>query len=115
MAKKPNASIKYNAEERREIIQGILLLLALHVIFLLCCYYLITTPTTPSGNFNSLNFIILLLVALIGLVQFVYAIPALIIGKVWNRIGIVKGLILGAALTILLNGLTLAAWLGFGS
>lgn len=40
----------------------------------------------------------------IGLVQLVYLIPAVIIYKKQNRPGVVKGLIIGAALTFLLNG-----------
>lgn len=40
----------------------------------------------------------------IGLTQLVYIIPAIIIYKKKNRPGMVKGLIIGAAITLLLNG-----------
>jgi hypothetical protein len=40
----------------------------------------------------------------IGLSQLLYVIPAIIIYRKKNRPGIVKGLIIGAALTLLLNG-----------
>jgi len=40
----------------------------------------------------------------IGLSQLVYVIPAIIISRRKGRPGIVKGLIIGAAITLLLNG-----------
>ncbi len=40
----------------------------------------------------------------IGLTQLVYVIPAIISYKKKNRPGMVKGLIIGAAITLLLNG-----------
>ncbi len=40
----------------------------------------------------------------IGLTQLAYVIPAIIICKKKNRPGMVKGLIIGAAITFLLNG-----------
>lgn len=40
----------------------------------------------------------------IGLTQLAYVIPAIIIYKKKNRPGMVKGLIIGAAITFLLNG-----------
>jgi hypothetical protein len=41
----------------------------------------------------------------IGLTQLVYMIPAILIARAKGRPGLVKGLLIGAALTFLLNGL----------
>jgi hypothetical protein len=41
----------------------------------------------------------------IGLTQLVYMIPAILIARTRGKPGLVKGLLIGAALTLLLNGL----------
>ena len=48
---------------------------------------------------------------LIGIVQVVYMIPAIIIAAVKNRGNIVLGLVIGLALTFLLNGVVCAGML----
>ena len=97
MENEPNDATQSRATSRKEIWQGIGLLAALHVLFVLLC--LGATMARIGGDYAGLG-----VAAFIGFTQFVYVIPAVIIAKLMNRTGLIKGLLIGAALTFSLTG-----------
>ena len=98
MTEEPSVSAPGNQTQRREIIKGIALLAALHVLFVVGCLAVTTLnlfrdPYAPLAA-----------AAFIGFFQFAYVIPAVIIARLMKRNGMLKGLLIGAAITFLLTG-----------
>ncbi len=78
------------------IIGGIFLLLGIHVLVLVVVVFLsVFTTVTPSLGIPILC---------IGLFQFLYVIPISFSLRRQQRWGLMKGVIIGAVLTALLNG-----------
>ncbi len=93
------------------IILGILLLIGMHfAAFLLICVIvgIISIMPTPIGNSISKSYLWLTLIILpfigIGLFQILYVIPVVLWLKRRQEWGLMKGVIIGAVLTALLNG-----------
>ena len=91
--------------ERKGIVSGIFLLIGLHIaavilgiIILLIHFYIVGQD----------NYLTLLLFGLffggLGIVQLIYVIPAIIVLRRRGEFALLKGLIIGAVVTALLNG-----------
>lgn len=93
-------------DETRNIALGILLLLGMHLalfLFIVLILFIISIiPTLISGNYNWF-FLILILLG-IGISQLVYVIPVSLWLKRTGKFGLMKGVIIGAVITALLNG-----------
>ena len=93
------------------IVLGVLLLLGLHVaafcgffvlLFLLSALY--SYLPNPIINYLISNYRFLIWLASPGLTQLIYVIPIVFWLKRQRRWGLMKGIIIGAVLTALLNG-----------
>lgn len=87
--------------EIKEIFLGILLLLGLHIIAIAIFIAIAYISTALNSG---LAIIFGLFVYAIGLSQFIYAIPLVIWLYQRQKWGLMKGVIIGAVLTALLNG-----------
>jgi uncharacterized membrane protein len=91
--------------ERMGIVSGIFLLIGLHIaavilgiIILLIHFYLV-------GQDNYLTLLLFgSFFAGLGIVQLIYVIPAIIVLRRRRELALLKGLIIGAVVTALLNG-----------
>lgn len=92
--------------ETRNIVLGILLLLGMHISLLLLItlilFIISILPTPISGNYNWLPLVFIPVG--IGISQLVYVIPVSLWLKQRGRFGLMKGVIIGAVITALLNG-----------
>lgn len=97
--------------EITEVRKGVFWVLALHVmaglIYSLLVYY--ATVNVKAINSSLLNFVIYAVLG-IGISQFVYIVPVIFLLYRQQEWGLMKGVIIGAVLTALLNG---ACWLLF--
>ena len=93
--------------ELKEIFLGIILLLGLHILAILI---FIALAYTFAALNSSLAFIFGLSVYAIGLSQLFYALPLVIWLYQRQKWGLMKGVIIGAVLTALLNGGGLFWW-----
>lgn len=97
--------------EIAQIISGILLLLALHIlavtVFSLLVYVL---NMLGIAAISQLNTLFIYAIFGIGISQLLYVIPLIIRLKQRQEWGMMKGVIIGAVLTVLLNG---GCWLLF--
>jgi hypothetical protein len=97
--------------EWTRVLRGILLLFGLNlaaivVLFLLSAIIIRLinlVPVSIRNFFYSLNILILMCIAGIGLFQFLYVIPTIIVLARSQRYAQMKGVIIGAAITALLN------------
>ena len=87
--------------EPREILLGIGLTFALHVAVIV----LLSIGGLMGGSDGLL--VAALLFATIGVSQLLYVVPAMIIARRRGRPGVAKGVIIGAAITLILSG---ACW-----
>ncbi len=99
-----------SGKESKKVIAGIFLLFGLHfaVFFILgTLAYIISTLTRTyiAGQIVAYGFFY------IGLFQLLYVIPAVIRLKQKHNGGIIKGTIIGALMTIVLNIVGLVLWL----
>jgi hypothetical protein len=93
--------------EVRGIILGILLLIGMHfAAFLFICVILVIISIIPTPLSNNYLWFPLIVVpyAGIGLFQILYVIPVVFWLKRRQKGGLMKGVIIGAVLTALLNG-----------
>ena len=97
--------------EFKRIIVGVILLFSGHVVafyLLFGLLYLITITniaiSNPFLNYLTTDYRFLYLLGSPGLTQFVYVIPACYWLKRKGKIGVMKGVIIGAVITALLNG-----------
>jgi hypothetical protein len=92
--------------ENGNILLGMLLLVGMHILLgLLICLILFiisVVPTPISGNYNWLP--LLFILAGIGISQLLYVVPVSLWLKSQRRFGLMKGVIIGAVITVLLNG-----------
>ena len=88
--------------------QGRMVLFGIGLAFLL---HLLQFPLAGGLGFlvslwsKDIGMVIYLSFMAIGLTQLVYMIPAILIARTRGKPGLVKGLLIGGALTLLLNGL----------
>jgi hypothetical protein len=94
--------------ESLDIILGIFILLGMHILAI----FLGSILGTIFGTLGWYNLGIVLVYGLfgIGLAQLIYVIPAIIVLKRRRKLGWMKGVIIGAVITALLNG---GCWLIF--
>jgi hypothetical protein len=91
-----------NSHPIRDFIGGLLLVMTLHSLFLGLMLWVVG-PVIGSANSATEDVWLFLLVG-IGLSQWLYLGPAILYFQLKRRSEVVKGLLLGALLTILLNG-----------
>ncbi|MBD2004144.1 MULTISPECIES: hypothetical protein [Cyanophyceae] len=89
--------------EGLQIVLGFLLLLVIHIA-VIAILALITYKTRKSGGSSIIEPIWLISVFYIGLFQTLYVIPLVIWLQLQGRWGLMKGVIIGAVITALLNG-----------
>lgn len=93
--------------ELRSIFLGILLLLGMHFAALLCIFAILLIisiiPTPISNNYQWMPLLLFPFLG-IGIFQFLYVIPVSIWLKQREEYGLMKGVIIGAVITALLNG-----------
>ena len=77
------------------IVLGLVLTIVLHIVGGM----LILASINDPGGYKGLGVIMFL-----GVVQLVYMIPAILIARMGGHRALAKGLIIGAAVTLLLNG-----------
>lgn len=97
--------------ETVEIFGGVLLLLGMHFAAFWLVYLLIILISrfnsfvpTPIGTYITTDYRFLILLVSPGLTQLIYVIPIVFWLKRRQRWGLMKGVIIGAILTALLNG-----------
>lgn len=93
--------------ETRNIALGMLLLLGMHfVLFLLVCLVLVIISIVPTPISNNYRWLPLIFIPTggIGIFQITYVIPVSLWLKRQGRLGLMKGVIIGAVITALLNG-----------
>jgi hypothetical protein len=91
----------------RDLIGGIFLVLALHLGFLLLILLL-----QSVFNSRAIGLIFLMFFYWIGIAQFVYLIPVVFIFWRRRRFEVVKGIAIGAVITMLINGACFAFMVG---
>jgi uncharacterized membrane protein YkvI len=84
----------------RDLIGGIFLVPALHLGFLL----LIVLLRSIAGSSSFLEMMFFGLFFWIGIAQFLYLIPVMLIFQQRERFEVVKGITIGAVITMLING-----------
>jgi hypothetical protein len=96
----------------RAVLLGVGLALLLHLLQLPLAYglaHLGLSIETALGVFTNLSPLF------IGVTQLVYLVPAILIARAKGKRGLAKGLLIGGALTLLLNGLCYGYFFfGFG-
>jgi hypothetical protein len=93
--------------ETPKIILGILLLLAMHfVLFLLVCLtlFIVSAVPTPISSDYKWLLVIFIPAGSIAIFQLIYVIPVSLWLKRKRQLGMMKGVIIGAVITALLNG-----------
>lgn len=97
--------------ELKEIVVGIFLLIGLHLAALLLLFILIILIATlnnfipiPIGTYIISGYRFFILLGSPGLTQLIYLIPIILQLKRQQKWGLMKGVIIGAVLTALLNG-----------
>lgn len=88
--------------ELGKIFLGVLLLAVCH-IFVLTILGVVASAATSTGNYN-IGIIYLYALLGIGIAQLIYVIPLIFWLRRERKWGIMKGVIIGAVLTALLNG-----------
>lgn len=89
-----------NKNQTKGIVLGILLLVCLHVV----AVFLISIVGFAYGILGyAIGSLLLVLIFLLGLVQLIYLIPVIIILRWRRRWAVMKGVIICAAITLLLN------------
>lgn len=98
--------------ETTNILLGMLLLVGMHIVLLLLIclilFIISVVPTPISGNYNWM--FLLFILAGVGISQLLYVVPVSLWLKSKRRFGLMKGVIIGAVITALLNG---GCWLLF--
>lgn len=84
-------------DELREVLIGIGLVLLMHLVSTIVLF-------TIAANSYQLSKPAMLGVFGVGLTQFIYVIPTIIVTARKREFGIMKGVIIGAVITALLNG-----------
>jgi Na+/proline symporter len=84
----------------RDLIGGIFLVPALHLGFILLLWLMVSI-----FNSGTIGLIFSISVFWIGIAQFVYLIPVMLVFRKRNRFEVIKGISIGIVLTILINGL----------
>lgn len=100
-----------HSNEWQRVLRGILLLIGLHAaaialgIVIAAIFYGIVAllPLTAQQSLYVVNYLLLYLLLGIGLTQFLYAIPAIILLNRDRQYALMKGVIIGTVLTALLN------------
>ena len=97
--------------ETNEIVIGVLLLIGMHFAAFWLLYLLIilisrfnSSVPTPIGTYLTTGYRFFILLGSPGLTQLIYVIPIVFWLKRRQRWGLIKGVIIGAILTALLNG-----------
>jgi hypothetical protein len=83
----------------RDLIGGVFLVLALHLGFLLLILLM-----QSIFNSRAIGLIFLMFFYWIGIAQFVYLIPVMLDFRRRERVEVVKGITIGAVITMLING-----------
>ena len=86
----------------RMVLLGVMLTLLLHLLQIPLAGGLGLLVSVWSKDIGMMFYVSFMA---IGLTQLVYMIPAILIARTRKKPGLVKGLLIGAALTLLLNGL----------
>lgn len=94
--------------ERKEIVSGIFLLIGLHIAAVILGIIVLFIYISLVGNVGKDNYLGLLLIwsffGCLGITQLIYVIPAIFILRRRRKFTLVKGVIIGAVVTALLNG-----------
>jgi hypothetical protein len=94
--------------EREGIVSGIFLLIGLHIAAVILGIIVLLIYISLVGNVGKDNYLGLLLIwsflGFLGIAQLIYVIPAIFILRRRRNFTIVKGVIIGAVVTALLNG-----------
>jgi hypothetical protein len=94
--------------ERKGIVSGIFLLIGLHIAAVILGIIVLFIYISLVGNVGKDNYLGLLLFGsffgCLGIAQLIYVIPAIFILRRRRNFTLVKGVIIGAVVTALLNG-----------
>lgn len=93
--------------ELTEIFSGILFVTTMHamaIVLILWTVVFIISVSTPTINSSRWSPLIIFPSFYIGIFQLLYVIPVTIVLKVREQFGLMKGVIIGAVITALLNG-----------
>jgi cellulose synthase/poly-beta-1,6-N-acetylglucosamine synthase-like glycosyltransferase len=91
--------------ETKGIVSGILLLIGLHIAALILGTIALSIYLSVGVKDNSQGLLLFaFLAAGVGIVQLIYVIPAIFILRRRRNFTLVKGVIIGAVITALLNG-----------
>jgi hypothetical protein len=94
--------------ERKGIVSGIFLLICLHIAAVILGRIVLLIYISLVGNIGKDNYLGLLLIwsffGCLGIAQLIYVIPAIFILRRQRNFTQVKGVIIGAVVTALLNG-----------
>lgn len=95
--------------ERKGIVSGIFLLIGLHIAavilgIIVMFIYVSIVGTVGKDNFIGLLFFFGYFFGCLGIAQLIYVIPAIFILRRRRSFTLVKGVIIGAVVTALLNG-----------
>jgi hypothetical protein len=91
--------------ERKGIVSGIFLLIGLHIAAVILGIIILLIHFYIVGQDNYLTLLLLgIFFGGLGIVQLIYVIPAIIVLRRRGEFALLKGLIIGAVVTALLNG-----------
>ena len=91
--------------ERKGIVSGIFLLIGLHIAAVILGIIILLIHFYIVGQDNYLTLLLFgAFFAGLGIVQLIYVIPAIIVLRRRREFALLKGLIIGAVVTALLNG-----------
>jgi hypothetical protein len=90
--------------EIKGIVSGIFLLMGLHLAALILASILVRIFISIGGISDYIAIFLGLGLAGIGIAQLIYVVPAIIVLRRRREFALVKGLIIGAIITALLNG-----------
>jgi Na+/proline symporter len=90
--------------ERRGILTGLALTVAMHVVLIVFCF---TVGLSLERQIRMAGTALFFAAFGLGVSQFVYMVPAILIARRRGRRAVAKGMIIGAAITFILSG---ACW-----
>lgn len=89
------------------VLRGVLLLFVLHVVAILIIWLIGAVANATFGSslvaIRTLNSVLLSAIAAIGITQLIYVIPLAVMLNRGHHYSVLKGVIIGAVLTALLN------------
>lgn len=98
--------------EIADLLSGILLVFGMHILAIIICGVLNSLLITLLGPnpVSTITYVLVISLLGIGISQLVYVVPVIFLLKRQGQWGVMKGVIIGAVITALLNG---GCWLLF--